>query len=190
MNQAAPAVPNVIGFPNVRQIGIVVRSIDQAVKYYARSFGIGPWFQPKFSNKEHRLKGTEVISDETEMAIAFSGKIQLELIEPVSGNQSIYWEHLEKHGEGIHHLGFYVSDIEKRLDVLAASGIGVLQSGTIHSGGKSGGSVTDYVYLDTAGTGGVLLELIQTKFLGVNIRMSRFWFELGCLTGDIDRIKI
>lgn len=126
MEQDFPTTPNVPGFPEVRQIGIAVKSIDRAIAYYARSFGIGPWFKPKLSTKEHRLKGTEVISDETEIAIAFSGKIQLELIELISGSQSIYREHLEKHGEGIHHLGF-------------------------------------------------------------NIRMSRPWFELGCITGDIER---
>jgi catechol 2,3-dioxygenase-like lactoylglutathione lyase family enzyme len=179
-----------LGFPDVRQIGIVVQSIDRTVKYYARSFGIGPWFRPEFLKMEHRLNNNKVIGDEIDIAIAFSGKTQLELIEPISGNQSIYWEHLKKHGEGIHHLGFYVSDIERRLDVLAANGINVLQSGIIRSAGKFGGSITDYAYLDTAGTAGVIFELIRTKFLGVNIHMSSFWFELGSITGDVDKIKI
>jgi len=190
MNEAAPNLPDTTSFPAVRQLGIVVKSIDRAVEYYSRSLGIGPWFKPKFASKEHRLKGTELISDETNMAIAFSGKIQLELVELISGNKSIYWEHMEKHGEGIHHLGVYVSDIEKRLEALAAKGIGVLQSGIIHSGGRIGGSVSKYAYLDTAGTAGIIFELIETKFLGFNIRMSRPWFELGCITGDVEKINI
>jgi catechol 2,3-dioxygenase-like lactoylglutathione lyase family enzyme len=179
-----------IDFPEVRQIGIVVKNIDQAVKYYSRFFGIGPWFKPRFSEVEHSLKGEERIDDEVDIAIAFSGKIQLELIEPVTGNKSIYWDHLKDHGDGIHHLGYYVSDIEKRLNALAEKKIGVLQSGSIHSTGKVGGSLTTYAYLDTKKIGGTILELIQTKCLGFNIQMSRFWFELGSLTGDVEKIKI
>ena len=190
MGQASPDLPNVFGFLGVRQIGIVVKNIDEAIDYYSRSLGIGPWFKPKLSEKEQWLKGGEVIDDENEIAIAFSGKIQLELIELISGSKSIYWEHLEKHGEGIHHLGVYVSNIEKRLEALAKNGIGVLQSGTIHSGGKIGGSVNKYAYLDTAGTAGIIFELIETRFLGVNIRMSRPWFELGCITGDVEKVKL
>ena len=190
MNQSVPTIPGEFGFPDIRQIGVVVQSIDRAVRSYARSFGIGPWFRPKFTQEEHRLRGKEAINDEIEIAIAFSGKTQIELIQPVSGNQSIYWRHLETHGEGIHHLGFYVSNIAERLAALSKIGIDVLQSGVIHSSGKlGGGSVTDYAYLDTADAAGVILELIQTRFLGLNIRMSRFWFEIGSITGDVDRMK-
>lgn len=190
MNPSVPVIPDEFGFPDIRQVGIVVQNIDRTVRSYARSFGIGPWFKPKFTKEEHRLRGEEIIGDEIDIAIAFSGRTQIELIQPVSGNQSIYWRHLETHGEGIHHLGFYVSNIEDRLAALAKNGVSVLQSGVIHSSGKlGGGSITNYAYLDTADAAGVILELIQTRFLGINIRMSRFWFEIGSLTGDVDRMQ-
>jgi catechol 2,3-dioxygenase-like lactoylglutathione lyase family enzyme len=175
--------------PRVRQIGIVVRDASKAAEYYSRTFGIGPWFRPKLSGEQHFLKGERPIKPDLEIAIAYAGKIQYEIIEHKGGDPTIYNEHLTKHGEGLHHLGFYVNDFDKRLSAYKERGIRVLQSGALTSGGIAGGSVTNYAYLDTTAVGGVILEIIETRFLTMNIQMSRFWFELGALLGDVEKIR-
>ena len=43
--------------------------------------------------------------------------VQYELIEPVFGN-SLFSKFLETKGEGIHHLGFFVTDIDKEITKL------------------------------------------------------------------------
>lgn len=180
----------ILRLPKVRQIGIVVNDLDEAVRYYFRTFNIGPWFRTDFTNAEHLFRGKEKIHYDLDIALAFSGKMQLELICPKEGDRNIHADHFKSHGEGIHHLGFFVTDIERRLDVLDKFDIGVLQSGFLESRGKVGGSVTKYAYLDTKKIGGIVFELIQTKFIGVNIEMSRFWLELGNITGDIEKISV
>jgi methylmalonyl-CoA/ethylmalonyl-CoA epimerase len=174
---------------SVRQIGIVVRSVPQTVEFYAKRLGIGPWFRPRLSAKEHFIGGERPAHFDLDLAIAFAGPVQYELIEHTGGDRNIYCDHLEQYGEGIHHLGFYVNDFDKRLAAYRNAGIGVLQAGTLTSGGSAGGSVTRYAYLDTRMIGGVVMELIETRFLGVNINMSRFWFELGSFMGDAEKIR-
>ncbi len=176
--------------PRFKQIGIIVNDLDEAIKYYFGTFNIGPWFRTDFTNKKHLFRGREEVHYGLDIAIAFSGKIQFELISPKEGDRNIHSDYLKSHGEGIHHLGFFVTGIEKKVDILERLGIGVLQSGFLESKGKAGGSVTKYAYLDTTKIGGIVFELIQTKFVGVNIEMSRFWFELGNITGDVEKMRV
>jgi methylmalonyl-CoA/ethylmalonyl-CoA epimerase len=174
--------------PRVRQIGIVVRSAPKAVEYYSTTFGIGPWFRPRLTGQEHYLGGKRPAEFDLDLAIAYAGKIQYEIIEHKGGDRSIYCDHLDSRGEGVHHLGFYVNDFDKRLAAYTGRGIGVLQAGTLVSKGSAGGSITKYAYLDTTAVAGVILEIIETRFLSININMSRFWFEIGAFFGDVERI--
>jgi len=177
------------GLPNVRQIGIVVKSAPEAIRYYSDTFGIGPWFRPKLTGQHHFLAGQHPSQFDLDLVFAFAGKIQYEIIEHKGGDRSIYRDHMDTHGEGVHHLGFYVNDFDTRLAAYKEAGIGVLQSGSLASAGSGGGTVTKYAYLDTAAIAGVIIEIIETRFLKVGIGMSRFWFELGALMGDAERIR-
>jgi hypothetical protein len=49
------------------------------------------------------------------------GGLQLELVQPVSG-QSVQREFLRKHGEGINHLGFRVTDLQAGIAKLVKKG--------------------------------------------------------------------
>ena len=190
MKDITTDVARVLKLPRLNQLGIVVRDIDQAIEYFSRTFGLGPWFRAGLAEEEHYRGGTERITYDLDIVMAFSGGIMLELISYLKGDRNIYQDHLEQHGEGIHHIGFFVNDFDRRMEAVRDAKIGVLQSGVIKSTGKAGGSETKYVYLDTAGTGGIIFEYIQTKFLGITIKMSRPWFELGALTGDLEKISI
>ena len=191
MNERNLELAKTLKLPKIRHMGIVVEDLDKAIKYYSEIFRIGPWFKANFAGGgENYLRGEQKINTEYETASAFSGKIEYQLIEVKGGDRDACIEHLEKHGEGIHHLGVYVNDIEKRLSAYEALGIGVLQTGTLKSGGKVGGTVAKYAYLDSAAIGGVVFELIQIEFLGTTISSSRFWFELGAISGDLQKLKL
>jgi methylmalonyl-CoA/ethylmalonyl-CoA epimerase len=186
MDNTSKGLLKKLRLPEVRQVGIVVKDLDDAVAYYSK-LGIRPWFQASFSDEEHIYRGKKAEYD-VDIALAFSGQMQFELICPKEGDENTHMNHLKNKGEGIHHVGFFVSDIDRRLEGLRELGVGVIPSGYLKSTGKAGGSHTAYAYLDTTSIGGVILELIQTKFIGVTIQMSRFWFELGALTGDVKKM--
>jgi len=139
----------------IKQVGIVVRDIEKAIKVYENVFGIGP-FQI-FELDSERLQNVKV--DDTEgplrarLAFAKSGDLEIELIQILEG-RTVFTDFLDKYGEGIHHLGFLVQDLDLELEKMKASGIKVIQKGI--SRGKN-----KYAYLDSAKTCGVIYELIQ-----------------------------
>ena len=139
--------------PEVGQIAIVVADLEKAIEYYERTIGLGPFrrvekdFDPVFYRGEK-------ISSKWLLAFAAMGPTQYELIQPVSG-PSLYREFLERHGEGLHHLGFYVDDLDERVARYRQISIGVLMEGR--------DATVAFAYLDTVKVGGVIFELIERK---------------------------
>lgn len=190
MNEINRELAKILKLPKIRHMGIVVEDIDRAVKYYSDIFRMGPWFKSRVPAGENYLRDEKKINTEYETASTFSGRMEYQLIEVKGGDRDACLEHLERHGEGFHHVGGYVKDIETRLSAYKELGIGVLQTGVVKTGGNMGSVVTKYAYLDTAAIGGVVFELIQIELLGLNINSSRLWFELGSLVGSIEKMKL
>lgn len=130
-------------FSRVDQIGIVVKDLEKTMKFCEKIFGIMP-----FSTMERDLGYAKL-----KTGFFWLGNIQIELIQVVKG-KTIHSEFLEEKGEGIHHLGFFVKDIEKELNRLKKEDIGVLERGEVFG-------VAKFAYLDTEKTLGFILELIQ-----------------------------
>lgn len=135
--------------PELGHIGVVVRDVERAAEYYTSTFGIGPFkiFDYRFENGT--LYGRPA-SFKLKLGFARMGQVMFELIQVLEG-ETIYKEFLDKKGEGLHHLGFYVSDIDERLEAFARKGIGVIQGARYPGGG--------FAYLDTERVGGVIFEL-------------------------------
>ena len=133
------------------QVGIVVRDMDRAIEYYGRVFGIGPFRRLDFNLPEGVMKGKKV-SLRMKLAFASLGALEFELIEAPPGD-NIYREFLDTKGEGVHHLGYHVSDIEGYLVVLKQRGVGILFSGKTER--------ASFAYLEPGETGGVIFELVQ-----------------------------
>lgn len=139
--------------PEVGQVGVVVRDIDKAINFYTNTYGIGPFRIFNLDIPEATLHG-KTVPMQIRVALSRFGPVQLELVELPEG-ESIYHEFLETRGEGLHHLGFFVADIEKEIAKLERMGIGVLQ------GGKVPGM--SFAYMDTEGPGGFIIELLQRE---------------------------
>jgi hypothetical protein len=60
-------------------------------------------------------------------ALAWQGEVQFELVEPLAG-PSIFRDHLDAHGEGLHHVGKYVTDHASAVGEAIASGFTPVQS--------------------------------------------------------------
>ena len=139
-------------FSRIDQVGVVVRDVEKAIEYYS-SIGIGPFEYAQGMIADRRLYGKPAADIKNVIALTQLGHVQLELIQP-AGGESIHKEFLETKGEGIHHLGFLVDDLEKETAKLTEKGFKITQSGTFVGGGG-------FAYFDTDKVGGVLLELIQ-----------------------------
>jgi len=140
-----------LDLPTISQICIVVRHLAQAIAYYEDIIGLGPFVRPEITYTEKFYHG-QPVGSEWVMGFCSLGSIEMELFQPVSG-RTIHQDFLATHGEGLHHLGFDVQDMDERLARYAKMGISVLMSGRTSTGG--------FAYLDTASIGGVIFELIQ-----------------------------
>jgi hypothetical protein len=107
------------------------------------------------------------------------GSVQVELIQVMEG-ESVHLNHPDKSSWRIHHLGFMVQDIDKRLKACQKLGIDVLQRGTI----KDIGFTVDYAYLDTVQPAGVVIEIIQWRVGALPLPSNRLTFNILCLAGS------
>ncbi len=171
--------------PSLSQVGLVVKDLHASAAYYSETIGMGPWYLVRSPQKEIvYCRGEEVLPEFT-IALAFSGNIQLELIQPREGDRSIYSEHLDRGGEGLHHLGYFVWNLDRYLERAEKLGIRPLQWGHI---GTRGGSVTRYAYLDTIDACGYIHEVIETKLAGIPWSMSPLQMRMGILLGAVEKM--
>jgi catechol 2,3-dioxygenase-like lactoylglutathione lyase family enzyme len=135
------------------QIGIVVKNIDETVKYYKEVFGFGPFDIRQVDFPTATYYG-EVAGYRGKRAFFYLGPIQIELIELVDG-KTIHETFLNDKGEGLHHIAFRVASLEKSKENAEKADLEVTQRFS-----RSDGS--GFAYLDTDKVGGVIFELIQS----------------------------
>jgi methylmalonyl-CoA/ethylmalonyl-CoA epimerase len=85
------------------------------------------------------------------------GTITWEWIEPLAG-PTVYQDFLKQHGEGFHHLGFDVTDIDAASAAWEALGAPIVQSGAWGDAGKPGSG--RFAYAATDAFGGVTTEFL------------------------------
>jgi methylmalonyl-CoA/ethylmalonyl-CoA epimerase len=135
--------------PGVGQIGVVVEDLDRTIAFYESTFGIGPWDIREVGAPNVWDRGEEKFI-KARLGFATVGEVEIELIQILEGD-SMHLEFLREHGEGLHHLGFFVKDFAAKLEQAQAMGFKVLQKDPF---GQA------YAYLDTRQPGGIIFELI------------------------------
>ncbi|MDP2918761.1 MAG: methylmalonyl-CoA epimerase [Dehalococcoidia bacterium] len=99
----------------VDHIGIAVNSIDEAVKLYTSVLGL------KVASME------EVPEQKARTAIIPIGETKIELLESTAPDGAIA-RHIERRGEGLHHIALEVDNVQEMLDVLAGAGIALIDT--------------------------------------------------------------
>ena len=141
-------------FGDVRQLGYVVPDIHAAMLHWAEVLGIGPWFYVGCSRIENGFINGKSASFSVKIALANSGDMQIELIEPVDG-PSPYHDFLDETDGvgGLQHLSSWPSKarFEEIVETFERAG------GNIVVRGETAG--TQFVYLDTLAQQGTLFEI-------------------------------
>jgi methylmalonyl-CoA/ethylmalonyl-CoA epimerase len=146
---------NALKLERIVQIGIVVPDLEKTTELLNSLFGIGPFRSVVWPNRPESKYQYRGIEEHILISQAFVqlGQVEIELIQPLEGDRNAYKEFLDQTGGGIHHVLFEVKDIDPVLQILAESGVSVLQSGT---GIRPG---TRWALLDTQEQLGFLVEL-------------------------------
>jgi len=137
-------------FTSIGAVRAVVQNIEKASQELS-SLGIGPFSLPRQVYTHFEYKG-KVVDTEVKFLITDMGGVDFELIEPVKG-PSIWQDFLDRKGEGLHSLGFFVENIDQEEENLTRQGLAIIQKGRSSQGGFS--------YFDTDRIGGVAFDLTQ-----------------------------
>jgi len=138
------------------QIGILVRNADDAVRQYAKLFGISDWNINHVDTENGKGQNFRTASSDVvvkaKIAWATIGGIEIELIEP-QDTTSIYAQHLETHGPGVHHVMFGSDDYDRSVDSLTDCGVERILSGELQA--------TRFQLFDTRNTLGLISEFAE-----------------------------
>lgn len=142
-------------FGPVRQIGYVVRDIEAAMHHWTRNMHIGPFYYasrvPFLAFDYGESRGTPQVS----LAVAYSGNIQIELLQQHDDTPTGYRKFLASGREGLHHLGFFTARLDHDLQRAAEAGLEVEQSVvTFDQAGEA-------VYFRSHGHPGTALKLVS-----------------------------
>jgi methylmalonyl-CoA/ethylmalonyl-CoA epimerase len=143
-----------VKLPKVGQLGYVVADIEKTCRYYESKLGIGPFCPPFEADMSGATFRGKPVQTKIKVAFVQSGDVQIELIQPVEGKNP-YTEYLARHGDGIHHLGFTVTDMEAMKAEFAAAGLKPIFYHDM--------VVMEFAYYDTSEIGGVMTELLYYK---------------------------
>ena len=121
-------------------MAVVVRDLESTVKRL-EELGIGPFVLPDAPAGAEGLfyRGRPLESGYKALA-ARIGNMQIEIIQP-DDKPNPWKEFLDTRGEGIHHIGFQVDDVEGEVDRLTGHGAEVPFVGKIN--GKTGAAYVD-----------------------------------------------
>jgi len=126
-------------------VGVAVRQLEPAIERWTRGLG--------FTHER-----TETIeSMGLRLAFLRSGDAVVELLEPVRGDSAVA-KFLEKRGEGLHHLSFFVDDMAAALARAEQAGMELIDRTA-----RPGSHGTEIAFLHPRALGGVLVEFCRRK---------------------------
>lgn len=128
---------------HIEHIGIAVKSIDEAQKYYEDVLGL-------------KCYAVEEIADQkVKTAFFMVGQTKIELLESTSPDGPI-GKFVEKKGEGIHHIAFATKDLQNSLDEIKSKNIMLIDEKA-----RKGAEGLNIAFLHPKSTFGVLIELCE-----------------------------
>ena len=127
----------------VDHIGIAVKDLEQAKKFYTEILGLKP-------------EGEETV-EQQKVKVCFipCGDSEIELLEATALDSPIA-KFIEKNGEGVQHIALKVDNIEAALADLKAKGVRLIDETPRYGAGSA-----SIAFVHPKSTGGILLELTQ-----------------------------
>jgi methylmalonyl-CoA/ethylmalonyl-CoA epimerase len=137
----------------VMQLAFVPEDFDAAVKHWTQTMGVGPFFLIEgihLDGMKYRGAPTDAVFD---LALAYWGDIQIELIRPRDEHPSIYRGEYAQVSNGLHHVCILVDDIEEAYRVCGEVGAEVVIEGSF--------GASRVIYVDPGAGPGGLVEILQ-----------------------------
>ena len=143
----------IAGLGEVMQLAFVPKDFDAAVKHWTEVMGVGPFFLMEgihLEGMKYRGEPTEAVFD---LALAYWGDIQIELIRPRDDQPSIFSGEYADVGGGLHHVCILGDDIEEAYRVCGEQGAEIVIEGALGD--------SKVIYVDPGRGPGSLVEILQ-----------------------------
>ena len=137
----------------VMQLAFVPKDFDAAVKHWTEVMGVGPFFLMEGVHLEGMKYKGEPTEAAFDLALAYWGDIQIELIRPRDNHPSIYSGEYADVDGGLHHVCILVDDIEEANRVCGEQGAEVVIEGSLGD--------SRVIYVDPGRGPGSLVEILQ-----------------------------
>jgi hypothetical protein len=162
-------------FGPIRQNGYVVEDIHAAMTHWTTVLGVGPFFFMREAPIQgFRYRG-EPSAARMSIALANSGPLQIELIQVLDDEPSMYRDFLAAGRLGLQHVAYWTTTFDAALERALAAGYAVGQDG------QAGGPDGRFVYFDTEAHPGTVVELSE-----VSGPKGRFFERIAELSGEWD----
>jgi methylmalonyl-CoA/ethylmalonyl-CoA epimerase len=139
----------------ITEVGVAVRDLEAAIGHFRERLGAVPGPVQRFD------------AYGMEFCMCRVGNVDFELMAP-AGEGGVIAQFLERYGEGLHHIGFAVDDIEGTQSELGARGLEFVPGGPRRQrffmrdfAGREHDTEFDFTFSRPSSLEGVLLEFIQ-----------------------------
>ena len=132
-------------FTTIDHVGIAVPDLDEAIAFYARTYGVRSVHEE--TNEEQGVR-------EAMLAVG-GGETRIQLLAPLSPESTIA-KFIDRNGPGLQQLAFRVDDIEAVSATLRERGVRLL-----YDAPRRGTSDSRVNFIHPKDAGGVLVELVE-----------------------------
>ena len=140
---SSPSTPLSFELTEIDHVAIAVRDLDAAARWYEETLG---------ATVAHRER---IESDGVEEVLLRVGDSYVQLLTPTREDSPVA-KYLERRGEGIHHVGYRVTDCGAALESMKAAGATVIDAAP-----RPGSRGTTVAFVHPRSAFGALVELVQ-----------------------------
>lgn len=137
----------------IDHVGIACRDLEEKIQFYRATFGLS--VVSRELNEEQGVREAMLRVTAADPGPLSAAPSYIQLLEPTRPDSPV-GKFLARRGEGLHHVGYGVTDIRAALAAVGGTGVRLIDERPRH--GSMGASIA---FLHPADLGGVLTELVE-----------------------------
>lgn len=146
-------IPHLSLAKGVFQVAYAVHDIRAAQRFFGETLGVQQFFVIENAAMNELTYRGQPAECHQHIAFGYAGTMQIELVQTLSG-ENTFTEFLHQRGQGVHHLGIQVEDIDEAIrEMTKHAGFDMIESGSIGKG-------TRFAFFDTLAAIGTYIELV------------------------------
>lgn len=164
----------------IMQMAYVVEDLEASISWWANEARTGPWFViDNFLSPGQIYRGQPSTAD-ARIGMSFAGHMNIELIQPLDNEPSVYKELINRRGFGFHHVGIAFVDMAEAIKDYESRGYTLAYDAPVPTGGS-------VAYMDDGRNDPGFVELLPVT-AGMEETFTRIWRAAQDWNGA-DRIR-